>query len=41
MFSDGYKDTLMMVETWKSNPTCMNIAVVISDTESNLLNLMA
>lgn len=36
-----FQMALMMVETWKSNPTCMNIAVVMSDTESNLLNLMA
>lgn len=41
LLSDGHKDILMMHETWKSNMTCMNIAVLIYDAEGSLLNLIA
>lgn len=41
MLSDGYKDLLMMHETWKSNLMCMNISVPISDPEGSLLSPMA
>lgn len=41
MLSNVYKDILMMNETWKSNLKCIDIAILISDAEDSLLNLMA